>query len=284
MQFHCPLGQPFYIDHCAPFGATSSGGVFGRIADAFTSILSSKGLGPSKNWVDDFLFFRFPVSSTSDSPSFSYSLSDISDIASQLGWPWKDSKTKPFANEFKYLGFTWNLSEKTVQLPDSKKLRYLAKLEPWTPGQKFNRKEAESVLGTLVHCSLALPVGRSRLPSISRFTSSFNYYRSPFARKTPNSSVISDITWWRTQLSSPFCGSSLSRPPAVSSIEFWVDASSSWGVGVVFDDEWDSWKFLPNWDKNGRNIGWAEIIAIELGLLLAVHHHQQTPIFGHSEL
>ena len=261
----------FYIDHCAPFGATSSGGVFGRIADAFTSILSFNGFGPSKNWVDDFVFFRFPTSTTSNPPSFSYSLSDVFDIATRLGWPWKDSKTKPFANEFKYLGFTWNLSEKTVQLPDSKKLRYLSKLEPWILGRKFTRKEAESILGTLVHCSLALPIGRSRLPSISRFASSFNHYHSPFARKSPNSSVISDISWWRTQLSSTFCGSSLSKPPTASSIEFWVDASSSWGVGVVFGNEWDSWKFLPNWDRDGRNIGWAEIIAIELGLLFAVH-------------
>ena len=38
----------FYMDHNAPFGATSSGGVFGRVADAMTAILSSRGLGLSK--------------------------------------------------------------------------------------------------------------------------------------------------------------------------------------------------------------------------------------------
>ena len=261
----------FYIDHNAPFGATSAGGVFGRIADAKSAILASKHLGPSKNWVDDFVFFRFPILSDSSPPSFSYSLSDIYDLASLLGWPWKLSKTRPFAPEFKYLGFVWSLSTKTVQIPLDKKLRYLSKLEPWLRTQKFSRKDAESILGTLVHCSLALPEGRSRLPAISRFATSFNYTPSPFTQKTPTPGVLSDIKWWYTQLSADFCGSSLSKPPDIAPIEFWVDASSSWGIGIVFRDEWDFWQLLPGWDKNGQNIGWAEMISIELGLLFAIH-------------
>ena len=130
----------FYIDHNAPFGATSTGGVFGRVADAKSAILKSKNIGPSKKWVDEFVFFRFPVSIDSGIPSFTYALSDIYNLASQLGWPWKDSKTKPFAPEFKYLGFIWNLSTKNVQIPADKKTRYLLKLQPWIEGQKFSRK------------------------------------------------------------------------------------------------------------------------------------------------
>jgi hypothetical protein len=261
-----------YIDHNAPFGATSAGGVFGRVADAKSAILASKKLGPSKNWVDDFVFFRFPKTITSGVPSFSYSLPDIYALASTLGWPWKDSKTRPFAPDFKYLGFIWNLDKKTVQIPDDKKLRYLAKLEPWVPNRKFSRKDSESILGTLVHCSLAIPEGRSHLPSISRFTSSFNHLSSPYAHRTPNTAVFSDIDWWRSRLASTFCGSTLSKPPAPSSVDFWVDASSSWGLGVVFNNSWDFWMLRPGWDKDGRNIGWAEMVAIELGLLLAVHY------------
>ena len=241
------------------------------MADAKAAILESKKIGPSKKWVDDFAFFRFPIAVTLGVPSFSYSLSDIYNLAAQLGWPWKKSKTKPFSVEFTYLGFLWNLSSKTVQIPESKKLRYLIKLEPWTHGQKFSRKDAESILGTLVHCSLAVPDGRSRLPSIARFTSSFNHLSIPYARRLPNKSVLSDIEWWRTQLAAKFCGSTLSRPPPVSPISFWVDASTSWGIGIVFDSFWDFWKLSKDWDKGGRNIGWAEIVAIELGLLFAVH-------------
>ena len=75
----------FYIDHNAPFGTVSSGGIFGRVANAMTAILASKGFGPSENWVNDFVFFRFPT--LHDPPSFSYSLSDIYDVAAYLGWP-----------------------------------------------------------------------------------------------------------------------------------------------------------------------------------------------------
>jgi hypothetical protein len=50
----------YYVDHCAPFGATSAGGVFGRVADAKSAILESEDIVPSKNWVDDFVFLGFP--------------------------------------------------------------------------------------------------------------------------------------------------------------------------------------------------------------------------------
>jgi hypothetical protein len=260
----------YYIDHNAPFGATSAGGAFGRVADAKTAILVVNDIGPSKNWVDDFVFFRFPISVSLGIPSFSYSLIDIYNLASRLGWPWKESKTRPFAPEFKYLGFVWDLSSKTVQIPNPKKALYLVKLQPWIGGKNFSRKDTESLLGTLVHCSLALPDGRSHLPSISRFAASFNHFSSPFVHRTPNASVLSDIQWWRTRLTADFCGSVLSRPPPASNIEFWVDASTSWGIGVVFGNEWDFWKLKPGWEKDGRNIGWAEMVAIELGLLFVI--------------
>ena len=169
----------YFIDHDTPFGATSAGGVFGRVADAKSAILESKWISPSKNWVDDFVFFRFPIT-LYPNPSFSYSLADIYVIVKCLGWPWKESKMRPFSVEFKYLGFIWNLATKTVQIPENKKIHYLEKLSPWQKEQKFSKKDTESILGTLVHCSLAVPDGRSHLPSLSRFAASFNFLSSPF--------------------------------------------------------------------------------------------------------
>src|ERR1700761_434434 len=125
----------------------------------------------------------------------------------------------PFASVFKYLGFLWDLAQKTVQIPAEKKTRYLAKLEPWGSGAKFTRKETESVHGTLVHCSLALrEEGRSHLPAISNFAASFPLTASPFSRRTPNASVLADIEWWREKLRLDFCGSRLIRPPELSSL------------------------------------------------------------------
>lgn len=266
----------FYIDHNAPFGAASSGGVFGHVADALMAIFRARDIGPAVNWVDDFLFFRLPINldfindDVHWQPLFSYNLDTIFSITLDLGWPWKDSKTRPFSTTFRYLGFHWDLSRKTVEIPDEKKERYSLKLGCWISGKKFTRRDIESILGTLSHCSLALPIGRCHLPSLYRFAASFTNASSPFVKKMPNQSVLSDIAWWREQLSLSFCGSSISRPPLVSPVEFWVDASTDWGVGVVFNNIWDSWRLKGNWKSNGRDIGWAEFIAIELGLLLAI--------------
>jgi hypothetical protein len=245
------------------------------VADAKSAICDALGYGPNLNWVDDFLFFRLlshEAGAITVSGFHSYTLDDLYKIATQLGWPWKGSKTRPFSTFFRYLGFDWDIPSKRVSIPDEKRTRYLTKLSPWVCSNKFTRKEAESVLGTLVHCSLVLPNGRSRLPALSHFAASFNYTSSPFIRKTPNPSVLSDISWWRTELSNTFCGSTLSQPPPPQDVGFWVDASTSWGIGIVFNGCWESWQLRSGWNKNGRDIGWAEFVALELGILFAIAH------------
>ena len=42
-------------------------------------------------------------------------------------------------------------------------------------------------------------------------------------------------------------------------------------IGVVFEDVWKSWKLCEGWDGPDRSIGWAEMVAIEFGLRLAIH-------------
>jgi len=241
------------------------------------AILRHRNIGPAKNWVDDFVFFRSPSLPTSSPPLptsttllYPYDIDTIDSIAQPLGWPWKHSKTRPFDSTFTYLGFLWDLVAKSIQIPNKKKSKYLAKLDSWVNGNKFTRKEAETILGTLVHCSLAVPEGRLRLPSLSRFSASFTGARSSFICKTPSVAVLNDITWWRNQLEKDPCGSILSRPPPASPIEFWVDASTDWGIGIVFDGHWDAIKLCEGWKTGGHNIGWAEFIAIELGLLRAI--------------
>ncbi|KAF7288454.1 hypothetical protein MIND_01432400 [Mycena indigotica] len=117
---------------------------------------------------------------------------------------------------------------------------------------------------------MAIRDGRSRLPAILAFAASFLHTSSNFSKRSPNATVLSDINWWRQQLNLPFCGSILIRPPLVSSIPFWVDTSTSWGIGVVFDTVWASWRFQAGWEADGRKIGWVQMLAVEFGLLLAI--------------
>jgi hypothetical protein len=46
-----------WIDHCVPFGAASSNGIFGRCGDAMIRVLASLGYSPVVKWVDDILYF-----------------------------------------------------------------------------------------------------------------------------------------------------------------------------------------------------------------------------------
>jgi hypothetical protein len=256
-----------YIDHCVAFGGASACGVFGRIADAFTAICRKRGLAPCIKWVDDFVFLRFPNPDTGQLP---FQLNDIINLGRSLGLPWKDSKTQPFAPTFSYVGFAWSLHQCTVLIPPPKKTKYLARLDAWRPGTTFGRRDIDKVLGTLVHCSLALPDGRSHLVSMTRLAPVFGSAKSKFSRWAPSAGVLTDLQYWREQLELDFCGSLLQAPPRPSETEFWVDASTSFGVGVVFNSAWDAWELRPGWKKHGRDIGWAEMVAIELGLLTAV--------------
>jgi hypothetical protein len=44
------------------------------------------------------------------------------------------------------------------------------------------------------------------------------------------------------------------------------DASTSWGIGIVFGRLWYSFRLAPGWKTTGHDICWLEAIA--LGLLI----------------
>ena len=49
-----------------------------------------------------------------------------------------------------------------------------------------------------------------------------------------------------------------------------MDASTSWGISVFIDHQWATWKLTPGWKVDGRDIGWAESIALELAILILI--------------
>jgi hypothetical protein len=70
----------------------------------------------------------------------------------------------------------------------------------------------------------------------------------------------------------PDPGSSIRPPPPPSDDSIWVDASTSYGVGLVINHTWDSWKLAPGWDSHpSRRIGWAEMVALECGIRQFIH-------------
>lgn len=57
------------------------------------------------------------------------------------------------------------------------------------------------------------------------------------------------------------------RGPA-QDMALWVDVSSKWGLGVILNDHWAAWRLRPGWRTEGRDIGWAKTVALELAFRL----------------
>ena len=52
--------------------------------------------------------------------------------------------------------------------------------------------------------------------------------------------------------------------PLLFTIHLYVDASTSWGIGIILGDHWASFQLSPTWKIVGRDIFWLKTIAIEL--------------------
>jgi len=50
-------------------------------------------------------------------------------------------------------------------------------------------------------------------------------------------------------------------------LNLWVDASTSWGIGLCSNVSWAAWHLLNGWNSAGWDISWAESIAIELAIM-----------------
>ncbi|QRV78783.1 polyprotein like [Ceratobasidium sp. AG-Ba] len=259
----------FFIDSRVPFGASSSNGIFGRCGDAAKHIYSTLGFGQIFKWVDDYIFLQSPPSHdyAPTAPSVFGSIQAIYDVAERLGWPWKRSKTRPFATTFTYLGFDWNLPGRSVTIPLSKREKYSRRIADWLPGKRFTLKQTQEVVGCLAHCAQAVPNGRPRLRALIAFVASFPHSQSTrFLRRPVPEPAIDEIAWWREQLARPDCGSVVRPNRAPISTLIMSDASTSFGLGVIIDNLWWSWRLMQGWRTPGRDIGWAEAIALELAV------------------
>ena len=125
LAFHWNNG--IFVQHNAIEGLAPAGGIQGAPADACIAILAHQGISPIFKWVDDFVVFRSPRSPnsvTSDEISHPYDLDSIFCITNPLGIPWHSisKKGQDFASSFTYLGFHWDLVNRTVTILSKKRL------------------------------------------------------------------------------------------------------------------------------------------------------------------
>jgi hypothetical protein len=151
-----------------------------------------------------------------------------------------------------------------VELPEKKKLKYLDRLAPWTHRSNHSLKETESLIGTLNHVCLVVPEGRSHLVSLYKFRGGFQAHQPREMRHKLSAGAAEDTDWWRNRLRESFVGMKIVRPPSPLDIGVFVDASTSWGIGLVLNGKWLAWQLKEGWRSEAREIGWAEMVAVEL--------------------
>jgi hypothetical protein len=257
------------MDHNFPFGACSAHYCLGRVVDAIVDILQAVGISPVPKWGDDLFPIRFPIESVTEidksvSYKYSYDLAFFKNTLAPLCVPWHASKWNDFSSKPVYLGLVWDFGNRTVALAEPKREKYLNKLNNFlllNSSSRILKKDALSLLGTLSHVTIVHQDGRSYLSALSSFIATFTNDHKP---RYPRISVIKDLEWWVTKLTHSGFTRHLSHRGTTQDLGIWVDASKSWGIGIIIGDEWDAWEWSAPWHYEGRDIGWAESIAVEL--------------------
>src|SRR5882672_3895252 len=264
--------KKIYIDHCAMEGLSSSGNIQGVPADALVAIIKHHGVDNVLKWVDDFCFFRVPASSSPDGKGgfthrYSTDITSILSVTDLLGVPWHpvEVKGQDFVSSVAYIGFSWDLENRTVSLSAKKHLKYLEKTRSFMAlaRSKVTRKEVMSIHGTLQHICFVYRQGRPSLPPFSAFIAKFP---NDYARHHIPRSVLDSLAWWEIILQNPSNSRSLLPRTAIDP-NVWVDASTDWGIGVIYGRLWAAWRLKPGWKSEGRDIGWVESVALELTVL-----------------
>jgi hypothetical protein len=101
-----------YVDRAVMFSLSSSAGVFGAVADMLVAIYEKAGFGPICKWVDDFFIVQLPGQAWTES--------DFTSLTAEIGVPWSHGKTRMQSTTQRYIGFDWDLAQKTVALPPEK--------------------------------------------------------------------------------------------------------------------------------------------------------------------
>ena len=261
-----------FVQHVAVEGLATAGGIQGTIADACVELLKWAGIHPVVKWVDDFVFFRSPTTSQPPqiapmAPSFAYDLNTILRFTKPLGIPWHpiSRKGQNFGPTFTYVGFMWDLTSCSVSSTSEKKQRVLSKLTTFLTNapHKVKRRETASLHSSLQHLTFVYCHGRHSLLALSNFLAKFP---NDFVSHHVPHAVLTQLSWWRETLTMPPACRSLVPLPLLDP-DIWIDAASSWGIGLYIGGLWAAWELAPNWATSSQDIRWVEAIALEITVL-----------------
>lgn len=77
-------------------------------------------------------------------------------------------------------------------------------------------------------------------------------------------SFIKTLSWWRERLNDPLAFRQLYPVGPLYDHGIFVDASTSWGIGLIIADSWHAFQLVTDWKLPGHDICWLESVALEL--------------------
>lgn len=228
--------------------------------------------------------FTFPLRQVRDRRDqnivFPYGFEEIDEITTPLGIPWETSKDTPFSSKVVFAGLSWDLNKKRVSLPNSKREKYKQAISEWKQRPTHALEDTRKLYGKLLYACHIIPRGRAYLTNLEKMMGTF--HERPFVPRHPPANLAEDLTWWQKILSQPTLSREIPGGRHIADVEGYSDASSTTGIGIVLGSWWRAWRLLPGWNKEGRDIGWAEAVGMEL-LVRAILQHGALPgikVFG----
>ena len=202
---------------------------------------------------------------------YPYGFTEIDEHTMPLGIPWERSKDVPFKLIVILVGFTWDLGEKRVSLPEAKKGKYTQAIVAWKLRETHTLEDMQKLYGKLLYTCHIIPQGRAYLNFFKKMMALF--HKRPFIPRRPPKRLEEDLRWWQNTFAHPSLSREIPGNRQIIDIHGFSDTSSTTGLGIVLGNQWRAWRLLPGWQDQGCNIGWAEAVATEL-LIRSVLQHQ----------
>src|SRR5271168_4228938 len=225
----------FYVDHVHPFGSAAASSNAGMIGNAIVDIWQALGVKPTLKYEDDLKIFRQPftapmtTNSNIDIPEYEYNREEALQRIAPLSVPWHGEKgDSEFHYQTTFIGYYWDLVLRRVSLNVEKRLKFHNRVRVFIDrfdGHRCTLKDVEKIHGSLCHVAFVYVEGRSRLPSLSNFASSFK--GNELLRRYPTRAMITDLRWWLTELSKPSVYRELRPRGNIQDLGIYVDASTS---------------------------------------------------------
>ena len=242
-----------YIDGILPFGLRSAPKIFMALTDALEWIVCRRSVTRIDHYLDDFVVLGPPGSA-----DCALALETVLQYCAELGVPLAMDKLEGPVPCLTFLGIDIDMVAGILRLPRDKYDCMRAALKQWSTQKVCQRKELESLIGTLQHACKVIRPGRSFL---RRMIDLLRVTQCPHHHVHLNCQFRADLQWWHT-FAAHWNGIATMPSPGDPSLEVTSDASGHWGCGAWTQHSWFQFK----WPESAlhHHISFKELFAVVL--------------------